>query len=78
MILKRLSNIYLLHMIGGGDSFSAGLIYAFSVGMGGQAAIEFATASSCLKQTLEGDFNRCTVNDINHLLKNGGNGRVQR
>ena len=41
-------------------------------------SVEFATAASCLKQTMEGDYNRATVDDIKHLVKSGGNGRVQR
>lgn len=46
--------------------------------MGNQDAIEFATAASCLKQTIEGDYNRTTVEEILGILKNGGNGRIQR
>ena len=43
-----------------------------------QDAIEFAVAASCLKHSIEGDFNRMTVSDVENLIKNGGNGRVQR
>ena len=75
---SREYDIQIVDRVGGGDSFGAGLIYAISFGMEGQEAIEFATAASCLKQTVEGDFNRCTVQDVELLLKNGGNGRVQR
>lgn len=71
-------DIQLVDRVGGGDSFGAGLIYAMGSGMDCQETIEFATAASCLKQTMEGDFNRCTVEDVQALLKSGGNGRVQR
>ena len=71
-------DIQLVDRVGGGDSFSAGIIYALGAGMRSQDVIEFATAASCLKQTIEGDYNRATVQDIEALLKNGGNGRVQR
>lgn len=64
--------------VGGGDSFGAGLIYGMGTGMTCQDAIEFATAASCLKQTIEGDFNRSTVKDVETLILSGGNGRVQR
>ena len=64
--------------VGGGDSFAAGLIYAMTQKMECQDAIEFATAASCLKHTIEGDYNRTTVEDVNSILKSGGNGRVQR
>ena len=71
-------DIQVVDRVGGGDSFCAGLIYALGTDMECQDAIDFAAAASCLKQTLEGDFNRTTVRDVQNLLKNGGNGRVQR
>lgn len=70
--------IQLVDRVGGGDSFAAGLIYGLSTGMKPQNIIEFATAASCLKQTIEGDYNRTTVSDVENLLRSGGNGRVQR
>lgn len=75
---SREYDIQIVDRVGGGDSFGAGLIYAMATGMENQEAIEFATAASCLKQTIEGDFNRSTVEDVNNLLKHGGNGRVAR
>ncbi|MGI6090730.1 MAG: PfkB family carbohydrate kinase [Saccharofermentanales bacterium] len=71
-------DIQLVDRVGGGDSFSAGLIYAIGTGMDYQDALDFATAASCLKQTIEGDFNRTTLKEVETLLKSGGNGRVQR
>lgn len=71
-------NIQIVDRVGGGDSFTAGLLYSLITNKDNQDAIEFATAASCLKHTIEGDFNRTTVNDVVELLKNGGNGRVQR
>jgi 2-dehydro-3-deoxygluconokinase len=35
-------------------------------------------ASSCLKHSIPGDFNRFTLDEVNALLKGGGSGRVQR
>lgn len=70
--------IQLVDRVGGGDSFAAGLIYGLLTQMAPQHAIEFATAASCLKQTIEGDYNRTTVSDVEKLIENGGNGRVQR
>lgn len=71
-------DIQLVDRVGGGDSFAAGLIFALGSGKKSKEAIEFATAASCLKQTMEGDFNRTTVKDVEDLLRTGGNGRVQR
>ena len=71
-------DIQIVDRVGGGDSFAAGLIYALTQKMECQDAIEFATAASCLKHTIEGDYNRTTVADVKALLRSGGNGRVQR
>lgn len=75
---SREYDIQLVDRVGGGDSFGAGLIYALGSGMVCQDAIEFATAASCLKQTIEGDFNRTTFKDVMSLLSSNGSGRVQR
>jgi len=64
--------------VGGGDSFGGGLIYGFLTGMEKQAALEFAVAASCLKHTVEGDFNLVSVAEVMSLLGGDGSGRVQR
>lgn len=71
-------DIQIVDRLGGGDSFAAGLIYAMTQKMQNQDIIEFAAAASCLKHTIDGDYNRTTVEDVKALLKSGGNGRVQR
>ena len=71
-------DIQIVDRVGGGDSFAAGLIYALGQKMNCQHAIDFAVAASCLKQTIEGDYNRTTILDVETLLSSGGNGRVQR
>lgn len=75
---SRKYDIQIVDRVGGGDSFSAGIIYGLINGFNDQKVIDFATASSCLKHTIEGDYNRTTVADVENLLKNGGSGRVQR
>ncbi|MGN1133067.1 MAG: PfkB family carbohydrate kinase [Oscillospiraceae bacterium] len=75
---SRKYDIQIVDRVGGGDSFTAGLIYSLIAGKENQDAIEFAAAASCLKHTIEGDYNRTTVEDVENLLKNGGSGRVQR
>lgn len=64
--------------VGAGDSFAAGLIYGLQTGLGAQQALEFATAASCLKHSIPGDFNRVGVDEVNALVTGGGSGRVQR
>lgn len=75
---SRKYDIQIVDRVGGGDSFTAGIIYGLINANKPQDIIEFATAASCLKQTIEGDYNRSTVKDVKNLLNNGGNGRVQR
>lgn len=75
---SREYEVHLVDRVGGGDSFAAGLIYGIAEQMGNQDVIEFAAAASCLKQTMEGDFNRSTRDDVFALLESNGNGRVQR
>ena len=43
-----------------------------------QMALEFAVATSCLKQTIEGDFNQVKVSEVQQLLQGNGSGRIQR
>ena len=71
-------HIHLWDRVGGGDSFGAGLIYGTSQGYEPQQCIEFAVAASCLKQTIQGDFNRVSVAEVETLMKGDGSGRVQR
>lgn len=71
-------SIRLWDRVGGGDSFGAGLIYAMSENYAPQDVINFAVAASCLKQTLQGDFNRVSVAEVRNLMGGDGSGRVQR
>jgi 2-dehydro-3-deoxygluconokinase len=69
---------HIVDRVGGGDSFAGGLIYGLLTLGSHQEALEFAVAASCLKHSVPGDFNRCSVEDVKALLKGGGSGRVQR
>lgn len=71
-------HLHIVDRVGGGDSFGAGLIYALLSGKDSKAAIEFAVAASALKHTIEGDFNRIGVAEIEKLAGGDGSGRVQR
>ena len=62
----------------GGDSFGGGLIYALLNGKDSQSAIEFAVATSALKHSIEGDFNRVTVAEVEKPAGGDGDRRVQR
>ena len=70
---------HIVDRVGGGDSFSGGLIYGLNeYGDDPQSAIEFAVAASCLKHSIPGDFNRFSADEVKALIKGGGSGRVQR
>lgn len=71
-------DIQIVDRVGGGDSFCGGLIYGLSSGMDNQSALEFAAAASCLKHTIEGDFNTMSVSEVMNLMKGNASGRVQR
>ena len=64
--------------VGGGDSFMGGLIYGLLHYENDQEALEFATAASCLKHTLKGDFNLVTAAEIESLMHGNVCGRVKR
>ena len=70
--------IHIVDRVGGGDSFGGGLIYALCQGKDTQAAIDFAVAASCLKHSIEHDFNLVSVKDVESLVSGNGTGRVQR
>ncbi len=71
-------DVRLVDRIGGGDSFAAGLIYGLISGRSPEAALRFAVAASALKQTIPGDFNRVTVDEVDRLAGGDASGRVQR
>lgn len=71
-------HINIVDRVGGGDSFGGGLIYAMLENYSMQDTIEFAVAASCLKHTIEGDFNLVSVDEVKTLMKGDGSGRVQR
>lgn len=64
--------------IGGGDSFAAGLISVLARGGTLPDALEFAVAASCLKHSVNGDYNRVSTGEVEALLGGDGSGRVQR
>ena len=70
--------VHIVDRVGGGDSFGAGLIYSMLMKKEPQDTIEFAVAASCLKHSIEGDYNRVSVKEVETLANGDGSGRVQR
>jgi 2-dehydro-3-deoxygluconokinase len=71
-------DVRIVDRIGGGDSFAAGLIYGLVTGRTPTLALRFAVAASALKQTIPGDFNRVSVDEVDRLAGGDASGRVQR
>jgi len=70
---------HIVDRVGGGDSFMAGLIYGLlNYKEDFQRMLNFATAASCLKHTIHGDFNLVTVEEVEKLMGGDVSGRVSR
>jgi 2-dehydro-3-deoxygluconokinase len=75
---SRKYSVRIVDRVGGGDAFGGGLIYSLLSGFDNASAINFAVAASALKHTIEGDFNRVTVDEVKALAGGSVSGRVQR
>ena len=71
-------SIHIVDRVGGGDSFGGGLIYSLINNYEPQKAIEFAIAASCLKHSIEGDYNFVSKKEVETLAGGDASGRVQR
>jgi 2-dehydro-3-deoxygluconokinase len=68
----------IIDRVGGGDSFSAGIIYGLTHYDSEETALNFAVAASALKHTIPGDFNLTSLSEVQALMGGDGSGRVQR
>lgn len=75
---SREYKVHIVNRVGGGDSFSAGLIYGMICQKTEQEMIDYAAAASCLKHSIEQDFNLVSVEEVLALAAGNGSGRVQR
>ena len=75
---KRYDINPIIDRVGGGDSFSGGLIHGLLTKPTQGEALEFAVAASALKHTIPGDFNLVSVEEVEALAGGSVNGRVQR
>lgn len=75
---KRYDINPIIDRVGGGDSFSGGLIYGLMTKATQGEALEFAVAASALKHTINGDYNLVSVKEVEALAGGSANGRVQR
>ena len=70
--------MHIVDRVGGGDSFAGGLIYASLNDYDLQSSIDFAVAASCLKHSIEGDYNMVSKDEVQNLANGNASGRVQR
>ena len=77
-VSKRYDINPIIDRVGGGDSFSGGLIHGLLTYKTQGEALEFAVAASALKQTIPGDFNLVSTSEVEALAGGSANGRVQR
>lgn len=75
---SRKYKMHIVDRVGGGDSFGGGLIAACLNDCGPYETIGFAAAASCLKHSIEGDFNMVTLEEVERLAGGDASGRVQR
>ncbi len=75
---KRYEIFPIIDRVGGGDSFSGGLIHGLLTMKSQGEALEFAVAASALKHTIPGDFNLVSAAEVQSLAGGNANGRVQR
>lgn len=75
---SRIHHVHIVDRVGGGDAFSAGLLYAFLRGKDPRQTIEFAVAADVLKHSVEGDFCRVSAAEVEKLAAGDGSGRIQR
>lgn len=75
---SKIYDIQIIDRVGGGDSFASGLIYGLLNKSNSKEALEFAVAASCLKHTIQGDFNLVSNDEVENLVNGSGSGRVER
>ena len=69
---------YIVDRVGGGDAYSAGIIYGLLTGQDLQETVDFAAAASCLKHSIHGDFNLVSFDEVLALVGGDASGRIQR
>ena len=77
-VSKRYDILPIVDRVGGGDSFSGGLIHGLLTKQSMGEALEFAVAASALKHTINGDFNMVSAEEVEALAGGNANGRIQR
>ena len=75
---RRYDLLPIIDRVGGGDSFSGGIIHGLLTKSSPAEALEVAVAASALKHTVTGDFNLVSAAEVETLAGGDASGRVQR
>lgn len=78
MFASKKYDLRIVDRVGGGDAFAAGIIYGVLNKMPAQKTVVFAAAAGALQQTIEGDFSRVSVAEVERLAGGDSSGRVLR
>lgn len=78
MFASKKYELPIVDRVGGGDAFAAGIIYGVLNKMPAQKTVDFAAAAGALQQTIEGDFSRVSVAEVERLAGGDSSGRVLR
>lgn len=78
LVSKKYDIQPVVERIGSGDAFAAGLLHGLDVLASDKEALEFATAASCLKHSIPGDFNLASEAEVKAVLGGNISGRIQR
>ena len=64
--------VEIVDRVGAGDSFTAGFLYAWLKEKDVQKGVQYGNAFAALKHTVPGDFNVCTMEEVETQLKGAG------
>lgn len=64
--------------VGVGDAFVGGIIYSLHAGRTPQQALDFGAAACALKNTVPGDYNHVTAEEVDALANGSASGRIAR
>ena len=78
ILVGRNYPVHIVDRVGGGDAFSAALIYGNLEGWDSRRKLDFAVAASAMAHTFHGDFNLATQREAEAVAKGDVSGRVQR
>ncbi len=78
LVSKKYEIHDIVDRVGGGDAFSAGLIYGLNHLSDDKETLEFAVAASCLKHSIPGDLPLLSLKEVKNLMGGATSGRVQR